>query len=210
MKSVTALRLAKDHELSGDIVPEVYLKCQAIRELEYPWATNTFERQLTEVRAAWSDKYLYVHLWAKDSWVVAKETKAKGKVYEDDCLEVFLRPESQGPYWGWEVNALGTLLEYRVRGWGDGPVELEHFDYQWKSSAQWKIRRHDAGFVLEIRIPFLKDFGKVPSRGEVWGATFNRLDLDRQGRQTLSTWSVLGPDKVWFHQPPGFGQIVFG
>ncbi|MEI8095679.1 MAG: carbohydrate-binding family 9-like protein [Spirochaetales bacterium] len=210
MKSVTALRLAKDHELSGDIVPEVYLKCQAIRELEYPWASNTFERQLTEVRAAWTDKYLYVHLWAKDSWVVAKETKPKGKVYEDDCLEVFLRPDPQAGYIGWEVNALGTLLEYTVEGWGQGPVEYEHFDYKWKSAAQWKVRRHDAGFVLELRIPFAKDLGQVPQRGDVWGATFNRLDLDRQGRQSLSTWSRLGPEKVWFHQPSGFGQLVFG
>jgi len=211
MKAVTVLRLAKDHDLSADIVPEVYLKCQAIREFDYPWLAHTFERQLTEVRLAWSDKYLYVHQWAKDSWIVAKETKAKGKVYEDDCLEIFVSPDASGSYFGWEINANGVLLEYLAQGWGEGPVEQKHFDYHWKSAAQSKMRRHDAGFVVETRIPWAKDFGKIPRRGDSWRATFNRIDVDRQGRTSLSTWSGLDPGSpVWFHQPEGFGQIVFG
>lgn len=210
MKTITALRLEKDRDLTADIVPEIYLKCHAIRELSFPWASHSFDQQFTEVRTAWSDKYLYVHQWAKDSWVVAKETKAKGRVYQDDCLEVFVMPE-EGRYWGWEVNSLGTCLDYRVEDWGPGPVEDRHIDLKWKTSAQWKARKHDAGWVFEIRIPFAKDLGKTPRRGDTWRITFNRLDLDRQGRQTLSTFSDLPSDgPVWFHQPGGFGQIVFG
>jgi len=210
MKTITALRLDRDREVTADIVPEAYFKCQAVRELSFPWPGHTFEQQFTEIRTAWSDKFLYLHLWAKDSWVVAKETKAKGQVYRDDCLEVFVQAE-EGRYWGWEVNPLGACLDYRVEGWGSGPVEDRHIDPKVKTSAQWKARRHDAGWVLELRIPFMKEFGKVPHRGDSWPATFNRLDLDRQGRQTLSTFSDLpGDGPVWFHQPSGFGQIVFG
>jgi hypothetical protein len=65
--------------------------------------------------------------------------------------------------------------------------------------------------VVETRIPWAKDFGKIPRRGDSWRATFNRIDVDRQGRTSLSTWSGLDPGSpVWFHQPEGFGQIVFG
>jgi len=210
LNTLTVLRFDRDRDLTGDIVPEAYLKCQAVRELTFPWASVSFERQLTEVRAGWTDKFLYVHLWAKDSWITAREKKPKGRVFDDDCLEVFLMPD-QGRYFGWEVNALGTLLEYRVGGWGDGAVEEGHFDYKWKSSAVWKARRHDAGWVWEIKIPFSKDPGVVPRRGDAWRATFNRIDVDRQGRQSLSTFSDLGADdKVWFHRPSAFGQIVFG
>jgi hypothetical protein len=209
MSTITALPLDRDRDLSADIVPEAYFRCTAVRELNFPWASQTFERQFTEVRAAWSDKFLYLHLWAKDSWVVAKETKAKGRVYDDDCLEVFLMPEA-GRYWGWEVNPLGTLLDYRVEGWGEGPVEDRHIDTKTKTSAQWKARKHDAGWVFELRVPFAKELGRTPRRGDSWGVTFNRLDLDRQGRRTLSTFSDLAPESpVWFHQPAGFGQILF-
>ena len=208
MNSITALRIDRDRDLTADIVPETYLKCPVFRELDFPWATHAAEKQFTEVRAVWSDKFLYVHLWAKDSWITATQTKAKGPVWKDDCLEVFLQPEPDR-YYGWEVNALGTLLEYRTSGWGAGPVEDRHFDYAWKSAAQWKARKHDAGWVLEIRIPFSKDLGKVPQKGDQWRATFNRIDVDRQARVSYSTFSDLGPEKVWFHQPDGFGQIVF-
>ena len=210
MNTLNALRFERDRDLTGDIVPEAYLRCQTVRELAFPWTSQAFDRQFTEIRAGWTDKHLYLHLWAKDSWVVGRETKAKGRVYEDDCLEVFLQPEPDR-YWGWEINPLGTCLDYRVGGWADGPVEDRHIDVKWSTAAQWKARRHDAGWALELRIPFLKDLGRVPRRGEAWRATFNRLDLDRQGRQTLSTFSALptnGPP--WFHQPAGFGQIVFG
>jgi len=208
--TITALRLDRDRDLTADIVPEAYFRCIAVRELNFPWAEHTFERQFTEIRTAWTDKFLYVHLWAKDSWVTAQETKPKGRVYQDDCLEVFLMPEP-GRYFGWEVNALGTLLEYRAEGWGEGPVEDRHIDSRWKTSAQWKAKKHDAGWVLEMKIPFAKDLGRTPRRGDSWTATFNRLDLDRQGRQTLSTFSELAADSpVWFHQPPAFGTILFG
>lgn len=209
MNTLTVLRLDRDRDLSADIVPEAYFRCQAIRELAYPWDSKTVERQLTEIRAAWTDKFLYVHLWAKDSWIVAQETRPKGAVYRDDCLEVFLQPE-EDRYWGWEVNALGTLLEYKTAGWGSGPVEERHFDYKWKTSALLKTRRHDAGWVVEMKIPFAKDLGRTPRRGEAWRATFNRIDVDRQGRESLSTFSDLPSDgPIWFHQPAGFGQIVF-
>ena len=210
MNTLTALRLDRDRDLSADIVPEAYFRCQAVRELLYPWPARTFERQLTEIRAAWTDKFLYVHLWAKDNWVTAQETKAKGPVYNDDCLEIFLQPD-EGRYWGWEVNALGTLLDYKVEGWGSGPVEDKHFDYKWKTSSLLKIRKHDAGWVAEMKIPFAKDLGRTPRHGDSWRAAFNRIDIDRQGRSSLSTFSTLESDgPVWFHQPSAFGQIVFG
>jgi len=210
LNTLNVLRFDRDRDLTGDIVPEAYFRCAAIRELIFPWPPRTMERQFTEVRSGWTDKFLYVHLWAKDSWITARERKPKGRVFEDDCLEVFLMPET-GRYFGWEVNALGTLLEYRVEGWGSGAVEEKNFDYKWKSFASWKARRHDAGWVLEMKIPFSKDLGMVPRRGDSWRATFNRIDVDRQGRQSLSTFSDIAAEApVWFHSPSTFGQIVFG
>ncbi len=45
----------------------------------------------------------------------------KGRVFEDDCLEFFLRPQSSAEsffpapfYYGWEIGSGGSLLEYRA------------------------------------------------------------------------------------------------
>jgi len=44
----------------------------------------------------------------------------KGRVFEDDCLEFFIRPQSSAEsffpapfYYGWEIGANGALLDYR-------------------------------------------------------------------------------------------------
>ncbi len=96
MNTLTALRLDRDRELSADIVPEAYFRCQAIRELSYPWATRNFERQLTEVRAAWTDKFLYIHLWAKDSWITAEVSKPKDRFPMTTVLRFSCNPKRAG------------------------------------------------------------------------------------------------------------------
>ena len=199
MNTLQVLRFERDRELTGDIVPEAYFRCQAVRELSFPWASRSFERQFTEIRAGWTDKFLYLHLWAKDSWITP-----------EDSLTLALMPE-EGRYWVWEANALGALSSCRVEGWGSGPVEERHLDNRWKSAAAWKAKRHDAGWVFEVKVPFHKDLGRIPQRGDVWRATFQRADADRQGRSTVSTFSDFeASSEVWFHQPSRFGQIVFG
>ena len=49
----------------------------------------------------------------------------KGRVFEDDCLEIFVRPQLSRDsffpapfYYGWEISAAGILLDYRA-GIGD-------------------------------------------------------------------------------------------
>lgn len=49
----------------------------------------------------------------------------KGRVFEDDCLEIFIRPQLSRDsffpapfYYGWEIGAGGSLLDYRA-GVGD-------------------------------------------------------------------------------------------
>ena len=191
------LRLDRDRDLTGDIVPEAYFKCVAVRELTYPWATYDAERQLTEVRAAWTDKFLYLHLWAKDSWMTA-----------EDRLSVHLQ-RGESEYWVWEASASGALTAYKASGWSD-PSGIR-FDRGWKSAAQTKIRLHDAGWVWELRVPFAKDLGDLPHRGDGWRASFHRTDVDRRGRTSLSTFSDLADAPAGeFHRPEGFGRLLFG
>jgi hypothetical protein len=191
LNTLTAFRIDRDRDLTGDIVPEAYFKCVAVRELAYPWPNYDAERQLTEIRSAWSDKFLYLHLWAKDSWITA----------EDKLTVVLQRGDTS---FLWEASASGTVAPSRASGVGP-------FDRTWKSAAQSKIRLHDAGWVWELRIPLAKDLGEPARRGETWRASFHRTDVDRRGRSSLSTFSELGPEPEGdFQQPAGFGQLVFG
>lgn len=76
----------------------------------------------TRFSLAASSKALFVSLDADCAAPPAsKKRPRKGRVFEDDCLEIFLRPQidAENPfpasfYYGWEVNPDGALLEYRA------------------------------------------------------------------------------------------------
>ncbi len=178
----------------GDIVPEALFRAIAIRELDYPWPDHDVERQLTEIRASWTDKFLYLHVWAKDSWVTA-----------EDKIHLVLRRGDRSQVW--EATAAGTVTSYQA--WGQGGETT--FDRSWKTTAQSKIRLHDAGWVWEMRIPFAKDLGDVPARGDSWRAGVFRTDVDRRGRTSLSAFAEApGPGEPDFHQPEILAQLIFG
>ena len=198
MKICTAFYLNRDHDLTADILPEVYLRCASIKELSFPWPDFAFERELTEIRAAWSARSLYVHFWVKDNWITASST-----------LGVFVQPQSNR-YCGFEIPVRGNFQAFRVTDWAPSEkVRPEQIDRKWKSAAVWKTRKHDAGWVGEIRIPFEKDFGVTPSRGDSWQITFNRTDINQRAQKSFSTWSEIEGEPGWFHQPQGFGTLKF-
>lgn len=68
------------------------------------------------------DTLFTVHMEASFSLpLYFSERPPKGRVFEDDCLEIFVRPQSSQEsffpapfYYGWEIGAGGTLLEYRA------------------------------------------------------------------------------------------------
>ena len=50
------------------------------------------ERELTEVRLAWDDDYLYAAYVCHDKHISAKVTERHGPVSLDDCVELFVCP----------------------------------------------------------------------------------------------------------------------
>jgi len=194
MNHMTALRLDRDRDPTADIVPEAYFRCVAVRELEFPSPETAVERQLTEARAAWTEKFLYVHLWFKDGWIT-----------KDDTVEVAFQPEvGINRVVGWKISALGDV-------WALDEGGLKAKDRS-RTGPLVKVRRHDAGWVVELKLSFLKDLIAQPRTGDSWGLTLHRTDVDRRNRVTHSTFSsdVVGGDESGFRDPRNFGRLLFG
>lgn len=209
MKTCSAAFLEKDHDLTAGILPEVYFRSPSVKDFEFPWYEKAPFRQTTEVRTAWSLRFFYIHFWASDTFVTARETRPKTPFPLDDSLSVFLQP-SGSSYWVWEVNALGTLHDYKVPGVPDqGLADEGTFDRKGKTHAQWKTARHPAGWTLELRIPWEKEVGAVPFHGASWKIAFNRVDVDNRSQIALSSWSELPAETVGFHQASVFGELKF-
>lgn len=91
-------------------------------ELEYPWQNYKPRQVFTGAFVAAGIDGLAVSFCAEipNDRVIADKQGNKTRVFEDDCLEVFIRPANKDNstpspiYYGWEFNANGACLDYRV------------------------------------------------------------------------------------------------
>ncbi len=115
-----------DEKLSDREVPGI--------ELEYPWKNFCGRMLFTGAFVAGGKDGLAVSFCAEvpHNKLVARRTENKTKVYEDDCLELFIMPVAPGVaavcgtnapqtaatpgsvYYAWEINPNGACLDYRV------------------------------------------------------------------------------------------------
>lgn len=136
------------------------------------------------------------------SFEVDSAPNPKSWVFNHSCLELFVQPEGSDFYYGWEIDAAGSCLDYRVAV-GEGKLAATcdclsdpaagvlmqeiagqklFFDYDWQSHASWRMEVADEFWYLELFIPW-RDFGLdntienpvTPADGSCWRATINRI-----------------------------------
>lgn len=173
-------------------------------------------KEKTEARLLWDDTNLYVGFRCQDRHISAKVLERHGPVSLDDCVEVFLRPDpDKRSYYGFEMNVIGTMLNFVRADWYKGGRYWEPEGVQLRTSHHGLPGKEessdDNGWVLEVAIPFTNfknDARNTPPRpGDVW-----RINLNRSGGKTdaqYSTWSPVKTPKPNFHQPDSFGYMTF-
>lgn len=159
-------------------------------ELSYPWPLHKPRSLFTLAFIAAGKDGIAVSFCAEvpKNKVLAKKTAHKTKVFEDDCLEVFIRPEESDVYYAFEFNANGYMLDYRcgigpkgkeqilntmedskeisvqeneiVSGYSEDASgkDLLAFDYSWKSKAIITNAIEDEFWYAELFVPWT-DFG---------------------------------------------------
>lgn len=99
--------------------------------VSWPLEGYVGKSQNTSFSMSYSQKALSVTIKASCETLPPKSKRPqKGRVFEDDCLEIFIRPQSSPAnffpasfYYGWEVGFNGALLDYRA-GIGDEGVRI--------------------------------------------------------------------------------------
>ena len=141
-------------------------------ELIVPWLHDAAEPvQETEARMLWSPADLFIVYKCADPYIGAEIVDHDGATYLEDTVEIFATPNPDHvySYYGYEMNVLGTLLDY-VTFWRDGQRLTGGAGWQSEgvrieATIDGTLNDHsdeDSGWVLEIAIPF-DNF--PPSRG---------------------------------------------
>jgi hypothetical protein len=148
----------------------------------------------TVVQACWDDEALYIAVTAEepDAPQMNLHVRDGGPFWEDDGVELFLRPGADKPVFQFGVTAGGA------RGSFLGAPDFTKFQ------AKSKIGRDS--YSLEVRIPY-EVIGCRPKVGDVWTGDFCRNTWTVvSGGDRFTCWAPL---KRQFNEPENFAAIDF-
>ena len=162
----------------------------------FPCSSDKLQEDGSIWRLAWHGKYLYGSVCFPDSDMTfykgrQGEPQEHRRIWQGDCLEVFIQPEESVPYY------LEFLLAPGNTAWVLDHVLPEsgfwttiHFHLQYEVQMAWHINGN--GYELEFRIN-LADFPpyqqrRKPRGGDVLRMTMVRMNLDiRKQEKTVQT-----------------------
>jgi len=188
----------------------------SVGPFQFPWWTAG-DKEQTEVKMLWDDKFLYVSYKADDKHIWADHYDTNSDTCLDDCVEIFWNPNplAGNAYHMFEMSCLGNLLSVtnnlaRNIKERESRILPPHIGQTIQGTVN-NDADTDAGWILEIAIRFA-DYtelsgGKIPSEGDIW-----RVGLNRCGgkvNEQFSQWSPSLTPKPNFHSPNDFGKIIF-
>ncbi|OGV38846.1 MAG: hypothetical protein A2020_13010 [Lentisphaerae bacterium GWF2_45_14] len=154
-------------------------------------------KEKSSAKLLWDDKNLYI-LFQADAADMEKrangETAHDGRVWMDDCFEIFIDPGLSGKdYVHFAGNSVGGLYDAAHK---DGLRENS-----WESGWSAIVNKDSNSWSAELVIPF-STLGLVPKAGDIWG--FNAC-RENPASSEVSAWRPLES----FHNPEMFGKILF-
>jgi cellulose/xylan binding protein with CBM9 domain len=154
----------------------------------------------TSFKITYDAKNLYLQVHCDEPQIKNLKTtvtQRDGKLWNDDCVEIFISKEVKGrPYYQFIVNSAGALFDSSSRkGEKKG----------WNSDTVVKVAKGSNWWGVLLAIPWI-DLGiKDPDASQI------RANICRTRRVTggvqLSAWS---PTEKGYHAPERFGYVIFG
>jgi hypothetical protein len=178
---------------------------------------------VTQVRLLHDDQALAVIFRVEDRYVLARSTAYQLPTHKDSCVEFFVRPRPDRGYFNFEFNSIGTLLLWYVekpRG-PDGvfekytqvPEDIAN-TVEVRASLGQPIREEDPGpvvWTVSTLVPLALFEGFIGPlealSGRTWRANFYKC-ADDSSHPHWGYWAEIG-DRLDFHQPDRFGEIIF-
>ena len=202
--------------IDGKLDEAAWAAAASAADFHFNW-WKSGEKEQTVAKILWDDVNLYVGYYCRDKHIAANVTRRHGPVSLDDCVEAFIspNPEKVRNYYGFEMNVIGTMLNFVRADWWRGGRFSEPVGVRlWTSHYGRSLKvdsPDDDHWILEVAIPF-KNFEKdaahtPPQNGDRW-----RLNLNRSGGTTnrqYSTWSPVHSERPNFHMPEDFGWVRF-
>ncbi|MEO6232452.1 MAG: carbohydrate-binding family 9-like protein [Ferruginibacter sp.] len=212
MKQVTARHLAfsKEDILSGNAAT-VFNNLEKHKLNYAPWPLFSYAPDVY-FSIAYNSTFIYLKYFVAEKELRAVNTEINSDVWEDSCVEFFIKFSNDDCYYNFEFNCIGTLLV----GWGkakEGRILLDAVVVK-EVVIHAQILSREQGNVkweLTAAIPISIFKGSRVDNfesGNACMANFYKCG-DKLKDPHFLTWSPVESAVPDFHLPRFFGKMVF-
>ncbi|QEC58408.1 hypothetical protein FSB75_00420 [Flavisolibacter ginsenosidimutans] len=174
-----------------------------------PWPGYTASADVA-FSIAYGDKNLYLQYVVKESIVRAATGKINGPVYEDSCVEFFIRFDNDKAYYNFEFNCIGTVLAGFGPDRNNRELLSEHVLQNLRCHTVLQKENGAINWTLTVVLPFEAfAFHSLSSlHGKQGGANFYKCG-DALPQPHYLAWSNIESESPNFHLPEFFGTLLF-
>ena len=209
---ITSLSADIPAEKLPETMDKAHLPWQPISSIN--WSEYPFRPQAA-FRIAYSPTGFYLHYRVEEPHLRARYGEDNGSVWTDSCVEFFLQPHPEGPYYNIECNCIGTLL----MGTGPGRHDrtripnalLQKADrYASLGRTPFETRSADGAWEVALSLPYTLFQNTVlsPKSGDTMRGNFYKCGDELPEPHFLS-WHPIHTAQPDFHRPEWFGELIF-
>lgn len=209
--------------LKGDWDDCVWSKAPVVY-VDHFYEGRSQHRPKVACKTLYDDDYLYLHFMVEDRYIISRVNEHQGRVFEDSCVEFFIKPSQGGGYFNFEINAGGKMRSSFVEDptMVNGELKKRTFlpaswfekvlIYHSLPSQITEEIKEEKEWHIEYAIPislFEHYVGKLGSlKGQTWTANFYKI-ANLSSHPHFASWSLI-EGEVLAHKPEYFGMIQFG
>ncbi|MCL6275097.1 carbohydrate-binding family 9-like protein [Muricauda sp. 2012CJ35-5] len=167
-------------------------------------------------KIAHSNNQIWLKYEVEEEYILGEKTEPNSFVFRDSCVEFFFDPLSDGNYYNFEINCIGTTL--LAHGPGRRPRQYASDDViqntlkRASSLGTQPFSEKDGGHSWEITIVIpaetLTQNPDIQLKGLKSRANFYKC-ADGTSKKHYLSWNPIQTKKPDFHRPEYFGELVF-
>jgi hypothetical protein len=193
---VAAVCVEKGPAMDGTMQDPLWEKCP-----KWPLGACTSEsrqKYATWAKLLFDPTHVYVGVYCEEpdtAGLAARVARRDGPVWEDDSVEVFLRPDPQEPCCQFVVNPLGTLYDARDKN----PA--------FNSTAEVKAHvEQGKGWTVTLAIP-MREIGAYVGEDQMWTLNIYRSRPAHGAERPMQySWSIMSDAD--YHNVREFGVVT--
>jgi len=176
------------------------------------WSDEFPYHPLTTFTVAHSKTMLYIDFFVRCNYLRAVNYENQSPVSEDSCVEFFVEPTGELPYWNFEFNCIGAVnASYRMER--KRPVRLADEQLsrieRYPSCGTRPFRELEGLFTWNLLVGIPLDLIGIEYNGEPIKMRGNFYKCASAATQPhFLSWNPINSEHPDFHRPDCFGDLV--